>query len=347
MRGPQGYPTAGSRREPRSRPWKGFTAIRDVRNAPIGDLAVREPLARQAGASYPRTMDEIAPTDRDTAKPPHTPREPLAARLVHDATKPVRVAILVGVACAVLSLAGALVSYLALGISANDLPTRLVMYVMPALLPLLIAPVVVLQLLRVAGALHQRTRELEHEVERRRQAEEKLAKLATVDDLTQVVNRRAFFARAAELADTADAACVAVLDLDNFKGLNDTYGHAAGDDALRRVGELLIGSLEAVDVVGRLGGEEFGMILTGKQSCETALAVAERIRSRTAALGSGLTASIGLTDWAVPDDTIDAALARADAALYRAKQRGRNRVEVIRRGDELGALSDLSPVARR
>ncbi len=292
-------------------------------------------------------MDAIAPTDRDPGDGAPAPRQPLAARLIHDDTKPVRLAILVAVVCASLSLAGALVGYWAAGFSASTATARVVMYGMPVVLPLLIAPPVMLQLLRVAQALHQRTRDLEHEVERRRIAEAKLAQLATVDDLTQVVNRRAFFVRAAELAAAGDPVCVAVLDLDNFKGLNDTFGHAAGDDALRRMGELLIGIVESIDVVGRLGGEEFGVVLTGNHSCDTALAVVEQIRARTQALGAGLTASIGLTDWAPPDDTIDAALARADAALYRAKQRGRNRVEIIRRGDDIGALSDLSPVARR
>jgi diguanylate cyclase (GGDEF)-like protein len=131
---------------------------------------------------------------------------------------------------------------------------------------------------------------------------------------------------------------VLMIDIDHFKRVNDTWGHAAGDLVLKSVGQVLRDSCRIYDVPGRYGGEEFCVVLP-----ETALgsspAVAERIRTRVAAAmvpagGSAInvTASIGIAG--IDDDTADAILTanalidRADRALYVAKHRGRNRVEL-------------------
>ena len=118
-----------------------------------------------------------------------------------------------------------------------------------------------------------------------------------------------------------------VIDLDHFKRINDSAGHAAGDAVLVRVAGLLQAQLRAEDVLGRAGGEEFWLMLPGTPRAH-ALVLAERLRQRVAEAALGTTCSVGLA-LAEPDDA-DAGqlIARADAALYRAKDQGRNRVEV-------------------
>ena len=224
---------------------------------------------------------------------------------------------------------------------------------LPFLVPLMVAPMLTIGMFRATHDLHERTRQLEEEVTARRRAEERLAVLAAVDDLTQVLNRREFFSRAQSLAQNArQPMVVAILDLDNFKLLNDTSGHSAGDDVLRRYGAMLRDETrtERAAVIGRLGGEEFGVILPARtlDTGTAAIAVFESIRRATERLGRQVTSSIGVSDWHPPEDSIDAALGRADGALYRAKQQGRNNVQIVRRDDHPhGVPSDGSPVSRR
>jgi diguanylate cyclase (GGDEF)-like protein len=127
--------------------------------------------------------------------------------------------------------------------------------------------------------------------------------------------------------------CVLMLDVDHFKQVNDQHGHAGGDDVLRRLARMLVAQLRAVDLPARLGGEEFAVLMPSTPLPEAAHA-AERLRSALqstpVALRDGqqihITVSIGLTQWSPDDSDIDATLKRADAALYRAKATGRNRV---------------------
>jgi diguanylate cyclase (GGDEF)-like protein len=129
--------------------------------------------------------------------------------------------------------------------------------------------------------------------------------------------------------------CVGICDLDDFKRFNDTYGHQAGDDALRKVGALLNHESRAGDSAYRYGGEEFLIVLAG-QSLPQALAVLERIREAVEALaiphrasrsGQAVTISVGVSAWEHEQlDTPAAVLARADRALYESKAAGRNRV---------------------
>lgn len=254
---------------------------------------------------------------------------------------------LVATASALASLAVCAVTYWATGVQPESPMEGIVAYGLPVVVPFILAPLVLWQILRLAAALHERSQQLETEVRLRRRAEARLAVLVTTDELTQVPNRRAFFARAGEIASgTGQISTVAVLDIDRFKLLNDTHGHAAGDEALRDGAAVLRRRIDDVGVVARLGGEEFGIIVPGRDPSEV-LPLLDEIRLSFAQVRSGLTASIGASDWR-PGESIDPALARADAALYRAKQRGRNRVEISRSDESGGGIAtDLAPVARR
>ena len=119
-----------------------------------------------------------------------------------------------------------------------------------------------------------------------------------------------------------------IMDLDNFKRVNDTYGHQAGDQVLIEFVAKASAMLRRPDQLGRYGGEEF-MVMLPDTSLEEAVLVAERIRETCAlpAPGPCCTVSIGVTIYQQAQDTMDTLLNRADAALYRAKRNGRNRVE--------------------
>jgi len=158
-----------------------------------------------------------------------------------------------------------------------------------------------------------------------------LIRLATIDPLTGLCNRRGFF----ELATEACARTVPdgrlsaiVLDIDNFKYINDSYGHETGDEALRACARAA--KMDEA-LAGRLGGDEFALLLEAR-TLPQAVEIAEDLRLRLAArpfdTGKGeitLTWSVGVGE-ANPGDTVDQILARADSALYNAKLAGRNRV---------------------
>lgn len=165
---------------------------------------------------------------------------------------------------------------------------------------------------------------------------ERLAWQASHDWLTGLSNRRAFEARLqSELENPAAGALGLILiDLDQFKGVNDSCGHLAGDRLLREVSRLLQQGRHADDLVARLGGDEFGLILP-RCSAVDAADIAERLR-RSLELFSfawddrcfAVTASIGVACIADRNTTLEDAMRRADAACYRAKEKGRNRVQV-------------------
>jgi diguanylate cyclase (GGDEF)-like protein len=167
----------------------------------------------------------------------------------------------------------------------------------------------------------------------RDEAGRELERLATIDGLTGVLNRRAWLARAAdELAASVRHArplAVLMIDLDHFKQINDTRGHEAGDRALRCVANALQSSVRPGDVVGRHGGEEF-CVLIGHADDAAARAFDRRLRQHltevtSRELGFVLNYSAGIAKRIGPDDTLAAMLSRADAALYRAKDAGRAR----------------------
>jgi diguanylate cyclase (GGDEF)-like protein len=159
---------------------------------------------------------------------------------------------------------------------------------------------------------------------------------ATTDDLTGLVNRRRFIeALESEIvrAQTFKSPLSVVLgDLDHFKRVNDRYGHHVGDEVLRRFSDLVREHLRDVDVPGRLGGEEFAILLP-ETAAPGAVAVADRVRRSLGELRptpdreDEVTASFGVAQL-LPGETGDELLRRADVALYRAKSQGRNTVAV-------------------
>lgn len=165
---------------------------------------------------------------------------------------------------------------------------------------------------------------------------EKLKEMATTDELTGLKNRRIFFDVAHDAAKRAkryhNPLSILLLDLDFFKRINDTYGHAGGDEVLRRTAELLEGHARETDLPARIGGEEFVMLLPNTDE-KGAFILAERLRMAAAAmrvkwedLPVKITISVGVTQLD-GQQTIEQMMEHADQALYRAKQNGRNRVE--------------------
>jgi diguanylate cyclase (GGDEF)-like protein len=169
------------------------------------------------------------------------------------------------------------------------------------------------------------------------QAHSIAAHAAQTDVLTGINNRRAFFERADQLLSYCRRyqrpLCVLVMDIDHFKIINDTRGHHVGDMVLRQVGGLLQTSFRASDLCGRIGGEEFAMVLVDIP-IDVGLNMAEQLRSDLAQLTLELpggqtlqlTASLGVVAANLGIDDLPTLLQRADEAMYRAKARGRNRV---------------------
>lgn len=164
--------------------------------------------------------------------------------------------------------------------------------------------------------------------------------LAVVDPLTGLYNQRYLKRHLRGLLETGQAMEIAALmiDIDHFKAINDRWGHAAGDEALRQVASLLRGQTRAFDSIARTGGEEFVIVMPGA-SAQDAMSAAERLRkaaqtitieaSQAARNGlRDLTISIGVAHSATGGITPDQLLELADRALYRAKRSGRNRVEI-------------------
>jgi diguanylate cyclase (GGDEF)-like protein len=177
------------------------------------------------------------------------------------------------------------------------------------------------------------------DITERKRANEELLVLATTDFLTGLPNRREFMARLdAEQnrlqRDVGGRAAVLMLDLDHFKDINDEYGHAVGDAVLRHLAGLMRDSQRKIDVLGRVGGEEFAALLPGAD-LEAAHVFAERLRQRIAETpllleghSFAVTVSVGIAALEADDPRGDAALVRADKALYCAKRSGRNKVVV-------------------
>lgn len=154
-----------------------------------------------------------------------------------------------------------------------------------------------------------------------------------IDALTGLANRRSFHRRTQRLSPQGAYAPVSMVycDLDHFKSINDTYGHAAGDRVLQEFARLLEGEVRAADVAARFGGEEF-VVMLARSDRAGAAEFAERVRKRLkqarfSALppGTGVTASFGVAQWRAEED-LQSALHRADQMVYAAKRAGRDRV---------------------
>jgi diguanylate cyclase (GGDEF)-like protein len=182
-----------------------------------------------------------------------------------------------------------------------------------------------------------------HDMTREQEFMARLSWQATHDPLTDLANRRVFEERLeralAGLAGRPSSHVLMFLDLDQFKLVNDTCGHAAGDSLLQQVSKALLGALRPGDLLARLGGDEFGVLM---ENLDTALAAeaAERLRKTVETLGFArngqafnITVSIGMAPVSEPRTTLEEALQAADIACYTAKEKGRNCVQVRQPGD--------------
>ena len=187
-------------------------------------------------------------------------------------------------------------------------------------------------------ALKERLEQLEEESTELRSRMVEAHHMALVDAVTGLPNRLAYDERAAqELARWKrfqDPLCMLVWDIDDFKSINDRFGHQAGDKALKIIAQSLKSRLRVTDFIARYGGEEFVCLLCGSTG-EEALSVAEEMRRtveqngfHSAGKPVSVTISCGLTPFR-DGDTIDGAFSRADKALYEAKKAGKNRCELV------------------
>jgi diguanylate cyclase (GGDEF)-like protein len=169
---------------------------------------------------------------------------------------------------------------------------------------------------------------------------EKTQLQASTDVLTGLINRRTLEVKIRELLRVSTPFALAVADLDNFKAINDTYGHEAGDRALRLFSQIAATALRDSDVLARWGGEEFTIILPGIDRHQ-AVAVLDRMRRTLETAHTGahprFTVSFGVTDSTIAT-SIEQLLQIADTALYQSKQNGRDRVTVAH-----GPLTDDTP----
>ena len=165
-----------------------------------------------------------------------------------------------------------------------------------------------------------------------RRLHSKMYSLALIDQLTQIYNRSSFYEFAnkqvAKRRRNNEKLSVAMIDIDYFKKVNDTFGHSAGDLILKDLAKIVLGSIRTYDVFARFGGEEFILLLpdTGIDVAETVL---ERVRKNVEEYDfpevGNVTISIGISEINLEEE-IDAAIKRADEALYEAKATGRNKV---------------------
>ena len=170
--------------------------------------------------------------------------------------------------------------------------------------------------------------------------EKKLQELASLDPLTKLYNRRHFSKVANQLLHLAkrheESLCVLMLDIDDFKNVNDTYGHKVGDDALIELAKMLLSVSRESDVVARFGGEEFVLLLP-KTDIKGAFIIAEKIRKKVQELKVAVddkdvisvTISLGVSEINIKEESdIEEGIQRADSALYNSKRSGKNRVSI-------------------
>jgi diguanylate cyclase (GGDEF)-like protein len=182
-----------------------------------------------------------------------------------------------------------------------------------------------------------------------KKAKEEAEKLARFDELTGLHNRRAFYEHGNVLANHSQRSneelAMVIMDIDNFKSINDRFGHAAGDAALKQIGRIMLQRLRKSDVFARLGGEEFGMLLPAT-TLQKATKLAEQLRrviADTPVIFNNeqfmITASFGVT---AGQSDIDELVRHADMAMYQSKDSGRNTV-VSTIADIIGDDDDLEP----
>ena len=173
------------------------------------------------------------------------------------------------------------------------------------------------------------------DITERKMIEEKLIELAERDPLTNIYNRRKFYNFFEDEIERAKRykrpLSLIMFDIDYFKKVNDMHGHDVGDKVLIKIADIVAANIRRIDVFGRLGGEEFG-ILVSDTAIEGSKALAEKVKGKIEShnfdVAGKVTISIGVTEYK-DDDTSDSFLKRVDDALYMAKDKGRNRVEVV------------------
>ncbi len=191
-----------------------------------------------------------------------------------------------------------------------------------------------------AARLAELNSALEEEIKQKKLLEEELRAIATTDSLTGVYTRRQLMEfgenEVKRFVRAKRPLCILMLDIDHFKNVNDTYGHAAGDAALKSFAATCAESVRSTDIIGRIGGEEFVVIMPETKS-EKAFEVAQRIRQNLEAkeicmqdlnLSLKITVSIGMHSAVKADGSFEQMIAKADNALYEAKRGGRNSVVI-------------------
>lgn len=198
------------------------------------------------------------------------------------------------------------------------------------------------ELQKVSDARQRTLEDLEREVARRVELEAELRRLAGTDELSGVANRRAFLERAeAEIARarrTSHPMAVLMFDIDRFKSVNDNYGHDSGDQVIRAMASILVEAIrDDVDAVGRLGGEEFAVLLretSPRAARDVANRILEAARVRKVECSDTtlrFTCSVGITMLRTSaNESIREILVRADEALYAAKNGGRDQLRIAR-----------------
>lgn len=167
-----------------------------------------------------------------------------------------------------------------------------------------------------------------------------LKELSMTDSLTGFLNRRSFYESSQLVIHSIregkiEGACLLMMDLDHFKRINDTYGHQTGDKVLMHISNIIESQIRSEDLIGRIGGEEFALILTGctiAGAAETAGRIRQKIESTPFEhenISLIITISIGISLYHQGENDIQSALTRADEAMYLAKRLGRNRVERV------------------
>jgi diguanylate cyclase (GGDEF)-like protein/PAS domain S-box-containing protein len=195
-------------------------------------------------------------------------------------------------------------------------------------------------ILKMGTTMHRYYAAIVRDISENKKTEEELLRLAATDPLTGAFNRREFMALAQQESMRATryghSLSIMMLDLDHFKRLNDTYGHAAGDKALQRFTTLCCNALRTVDIFGRWGGEEFVALLP-ETDAQGAAIIAERLRKIVSQnildyndQKISLTTSIGIAQYRTGEVAVEGPLGRADTAVYDAKKAGRNRISVYR-----------------
>jgi len=184
------------------------------------------------------------------------------------------------------------------------------------------------------GKIKSRTQELEDSVK-------KLNELATIDFLTKIPNRRYFFQLGEKLFSLAKRdkteMSLIIIDIDFFKKINDEFGHFIGDEVLKSVSKTIHNKIRTSDLVARIGGEEF-VVLLNETSCDGAYTIAEKLRKTVEeesytneSISISVTISLGISSLNSKYDTeIEDILIRADEALYSSKRNGRNRISIFK-----------------